>query len=239
MELNREAQRLDNLSGFYDSTEGNIDQLLTSYYTLLLVKKYIKGDKVVQMGLGDGYIAGELCKLYKEYVVIEGSMETIKRYGNSSSGYKIINSLFEDFKTNEKFDCLIGSHVLEHVENTVDVLVKSRSWLKKGGIAFLSVPNAMSLHRRIGVKLGMLKTENELNEQDLRLGHRRVYKLLEFESDIKKSGYKINNIQGYVLKLLSNQQMKDWSKDLLDACYEISLILSPELCTNIAIICEN
>jgi 2-polyprenyl-3-methyl-5-hydroxy-6-metoxy-1,4-benzoquinol methylase len=42
------------------------------------------------------------------------------------------------------FDCIIFSHVLEHVHNPLEALIKIKSALKPGGVLLLSCPNAMS-----------------------------------------------------------------------------------------------
>ena len=41
-----------------------------------------------------------------------------------------------------------------------------------------------------------------------------------------------------MIKLVSNAQMKDWSKELIDAIFEVSLSAPAEICSNIAVICE-
>jgi SAM-dependent methyltransferase len=42
------------------------------------------------------------------------------------------------------FDCIIFSHVLEHVHNPLQALVKIKNSLKPGGVLLLSCPNSMS-----------------------------------------------------------------------------------------------
>ena len=116
---------------------------------------------------------------------------------------------------------------------------QTRSWLKAGAVAIFTVPNAESLHRRIGVQMGLLQKINELNDQDKLLGHRRVFTLSELTDDALKAGYTIKEVHGFMIKLVSHRQMKDWSRTLLDACFSVSLSLPPEMCSNIAVICKN
>jgi 2-polyprenyl-3-methyl-5-hydroxy-6-metoxy-1,4-benzoquinol methylase len=48
----------------------------------------------------------------------------------------------------QQFDCIICSHVLEHVHDPQDMLIKLAEALKPGGTLLLSLPNATSLLRR-------------------------------------------------------------------------------------------
>ena len=132
----------------------------------------------------------------------------------------------------------MGNHVLEHVDNPVEVLKKVKDWLKPNGRAIFTVPNATSLHRRIGIEMGMLKVLNEFNKQDIELGHQRVYNIYQFTEDIKTAGFDVLETSGYMIKLVSNHQMKDWPKELLEAIFKISISVPTEICSNICVICK-
>lgn len=235
----RELNHLNDVSTIYATEDGSLNRDITSHYSCIFTKKYISGKRAVQMGLGDGYIAANLCNEFDEFTVIEGSDEIIRKFQPSNTKIHVTKSLFESFNIQDKFDCLLGNHVLEHVDNPIEIMRHTRSWLKPGAVAIFTVPNAESLHRRIGVQMGLLKKLNELNEQDKLLGHRRVFTLNEFANDATKAGYAIKEIHGFMIKLVSHRQMKDWPRQLLDACFAVSLSLPPEMCSNIALICEN
>jgi len=47
------------------------------------------------------------------------------------------------------------------------------------------------VHRRIGVEMKLLRRRNELNDQDVEVGHRRVITIPEFESDVESAGFRI------------------------------------------------
>ena len=61
------------------------------------------------------------------------------------------------------------SHLLEHLENPVEALKHLKSICHKDTILYIIVPIAMSLHRQVAVKMGLLETPNSLNENDLSL----------------------------------------------------------------------
>ncbi|NLH39957.1 MAG: hypothetical protein GX445_07850 [Elusimicrobia bacterium] len=99
-------------------------------------------------------------------------------------------------------------------------------------------PNANSIHRQAGVKMGLLKRENELNKLDKKLGHRRIYTLETLQNDINKAGLNIKEIGGIFLKPLSNTRIeKWWTKKMMDAFYELGKKY-PEIGAEIYAVCE-
>jgi len=150
------------------------------------------------------------------------------------------HSYFElfDLTPQKQVDIILGNHVLEHVDNPVEVLSRSKNWLKNTGYAIFSVPNANSLHRKIGVKLNLLNTVYDLNDQDRLVGHQRVYDQEALLQDVISAGYKIIEVGGFNLKLVSQKQMKDWSQDLIRAIFEVSRECPPDICSNLYVVCK-
>jgi len=130
----------------------------------------------------------------------------------------VVHSLFEDYAPEERFDNVILGHVLEHVDDPVAILSRVREWLSDEGRVMGVVPNARSLHRQIGVMLGMLKFEEDLNEMDRHHGHRRVYTPETFRRDFLAAGLRVDVFGGYFLKVMSNQQIEEFcAPELIDA----------------------
>ena len=48
----------------------------------------------------------------------------------------------------QQFDCILCSHVLEHVHDPLNLLAKLKAGLKPGGVILLSLPNSLSALRR-------------------------------------------------------------------------------------------
>jgi hypothetical protein len=71
-----------------------------------------------------------------------------------------------------KYDvvCLMG--ILEHVEDPVSLLKAAG---KCASVVFITVPNAESFHRYLGVELGIIDDIHQLDSQDIAIGHKRVY----------------------------------------------------------------
>lgn len=119
-----------------------------------------------------------------------------------------VHSLFEDYSPERQYSTIILGHVLEHVDNSVEILTRVRGWLAPGGRVLAAVPNARSLHRQAAVIMGLIPHEETLSEADHHHGHRRVYNPETFRSDFLQAGLAIEVFGGYWLKSLSNAQLE-------------------------------
>ena len=177
---------------------------------------------ILEMGPAEGVMTEYLINSGHLLTLLEGSSLFCSSLKSRFPDVTIHNSLFEDFETEETFDVILMGHVLEHVENPIDVITKSSLWLKPGGFIFAAVPNAKSLHRQAAVLMGLLEVEGALNEMDLHHGHRRVYTPDSFRDMFIKSNLRVDVFGGYWLKPISNQQLeKDWSLEMLDAYMQL------------------
>ena len=80
-----------------------------------------------------------------------------------------------------------------------------------------AVPNCRSIQRQAAVIIGLLKSEDELNDLDRHHGHRRVFNPKSFRACFTQASLQIEFFGGYWLKPLSNQQIEEnWTPSMLD-----------------------
>ncbi len=199
---------------------------------------FCKGPNILEMGCGKGLWTEALIGNFQQITIVEMSEfligEIQKKFGNNLTCH---NCAFEDFQTEEKFDTILSAHILEHVCDPVELLKKSSGWLKANGVLIIVVPNADSLHRRIGVSMGILKRVDAIAESDKLIGHRRVYTLTKLVDEIAKSGLNIIKLGGIGLKPFSNAQMEGWSDSIMNAFLEIGRDLPPDCCSQLYAVC--
>ena len=228
--------RLDEYSSFYNEKNLGIDLKLV-YYAYKTYKKFFIGENCLELGPATGYMTKYLVNDFKSVTIIESAIDLIEKIPDYPNLIKV-NCLFEEFNTDKKFDIIIINHVLEHIEKPVPLLKQFKNYLSKNGKLIIGVPNANSLHRLAAVKMGMLKTQYELNERDKKLGHYRVYDELELRKHIQKAGLYIEHSGGILIKFLSNDQIERFlDEKILDAFYELSNLL-PQYCAIVYTICN-
>lgn len=190
----------------------------TIQYSFEIFKRYMKGNSILEMGPAEGVMTDLLVTLDMDLTVVEGAKgfcdDLKKRYPDIT----VEHNLFEDFKPQQKFDNIVLGHVLEHVEDPVDIIARAKNWLSPEGRVLAAVPNSRSLHRQAAVIMGLLDFEEQLNEADKHHGHRRVYNPETYRRDFLAAGYDIEVFGGYWMKPVSNGQIEaTWTKEMLDA----------------------
>lgn len=231
-----EQERLDKIAHDNNYDFGINEKMIK--YTANLFKRYMKIGSVLEMGPAQGLATDILYPVFPDYSIVDAAELFINQIVGRYPAIKGYVSLFENFKPTEKYDNILMSHVLEHVEDPVSILKRCKEWKKDGGVILAAVPNSGSLHRLAGVKLGIIEDAAQLHEGDLKIGHRRVYNLQTLINDFESVGMTVIKSGGYWLKPISNGQIeKTWSDDLIQAYMEIGEDF-PEIACNIYIVAQ-
>lgn len=232
--MNTAKKNLD--GGWYFDGQLDFDRKLI-HYRYKTIKPYIKGPIGLELGSAEGEMTQYLIENFEHLTSVDGSkelLEMIPLYKNHTK----IHSFFEDYKPSQKFNTIIMEHILEHVDNPIDLMIRAKEWLLDDGVMLLGVPNALSMHRLVAVKMKLLKTPNELNERDYQLGHQRVYSMETFIEDIKKAGLTIIEKGGIFFKPLSNAQIEtNWNDEMIEGFYELGKDF-PENAAEIFVVCK-
>lgn len=187
-------------------------------YSFKILRRFLRGKNLLEMGPAEGVMTELLATTGKEITLVEGSSSFCQDLRRRFPQMTVVDALFEEFETEDRFDTIVLGHVLEHVQDPVDILARARLWLKPGGRIFGAVPNARSLHRQAAVIMGLLRQEDELNDLDKHHGHRRVFNPETFRNAFYQAGLEIETFGGYWIKPLSNGQIEqNWTAEMLEA----------------------
>jgi 2-polyprenyl-3-methyl-5-hydroxy-6-metoxy-1,4-benzoquinol methylase len=218
-----EMARLDRVAQEYRQPDAGrrVDQKLIS----LLVGRaipWMNGPEVLEMGSGDDQWTQRMIEHFGHSHLVDGSRTLIeaarKKYGAKLTAY---HSLFEELNPGKQFDTVLSSLVLEHVEDPAKVLATAAKWIKPEGRLVVIVPNALSLHRRLAVAMGLIRAADELGESDVRLGHRWVFTIASIEEAIAGAGLKIVRKAGWLTKPLPQSMMTEFSDALLEGLMKL------------------
>jgi 2-polyprenyl-3-methyl-5-hydroxy-6-metoxy-1,4-benzoquinol methylase len=195
---------------------------------------------VLEMGYGEGNFTNELVKRNYIPTIIDGS-DVLLDKAKSLYGDKVnvAHALFEEYIPDTKFDCVLATHVLEHVDEPVALLKHMKNWITPTGKIIIIVPNKESIHRQLSVIMGLQPALDTLGGRDKLVGHQRVYSLKTLEDDVVKAGLKVSETCGFFLKTLPNSMMLDYSKELIVALNKISPLMPKNLLANIALIAHH
>ena len=160
------------------------------------------------------------------------------------SKVKFIHSLFETATLPGKYENIILTHVLEHLDNPVSVMKRiNDEWLSDTGRFFLVCPNANAPSRQIAVKMGLITHNSAITPAEAEHGHRITYSLDTMERDAKAAGLKVVHRSGIFFKALANFQWDRLlntdiiSEEYLQGCFQLGQVY-PDLCSSIFLMCE-
>jgi len=205
---------------------------------------FIKGS-LLELGSFKGDFTKRLLPHFNDITCVEASdvaIEAAKR----KLGEKVIfvNSLFEKASLPKRYDNIVLTHVLEHLDDPVRVLKRiNDEWLAEGGRFFLVCPNANAPSRQIAVKMGLITHNAAVTPAEAEHGHRCTYSLDTLERDAVAAGLNVVHRSGIFFKALANFQWDQLlktniiSKEYLEGCYKLGHQY-PDLCSSIFLMCE-
>lgn len=150
-----------------------------------------------------------------------------------------VESTLEDYLADENsqeenyFDLIVLSSVLHELQDPEYALKGLRRLLAAGGVIVVVVPNKYSIHRLLGLALGMTKSLGEKTSTELRMGQRGAYSLDTLEQELSKAGFTTTQARTFFPKFLSSAQIQSsldaakLSEDFLDLSFQHSEAFEP------------
>jgi SAM-dependent methyltransferase len=165
---------------------------------------------VLELGLGFGDCAAGFAGRFARHVVVDAAQDVIDRFRREhpNAPTEVVCSFFEEFDTPERFDAVVMGFVLEHLEDPGLLLGRFGRFLSPGGLLFVTVPNALGLHRRLGHEMGLLENLYALSGYDLAAGHKRYYDPESLRAQVEGAGYEVLGLEGVLLKPVAASQMR-------------------------------
>ena len=206
---------------------------------------FFRNGNFLELGSFKGDFTRRFLPYFDDITCVEASDEAIeiakKEFGTK---VKFINSLFETVTLPTKYDNIVLTHVLEHIDNPVAVLKRiNDEWLSDNGRFFLVFPNANAPSRQIAVKMGLITHNSAVTPAEKEHGHNITYTLDTLERDAKAAGLNVVYRSGIFFKALANFQWDRLlgtdiiSPEYLEGCYQLGQQY-PDLCSSIFLMCE-
>lgn len=199
---------------------------------------------LLELGSFKGDLTKRLLAHCNDITCVDAAAEAVeearKKLGDRVR-YKVAR--FETVVLPERYDNIVLTHVLEHLDDPVGVLRRiNKEWLADGGRLFLVCPNANAPSRQIAVKMGLIKHNAAVTAAEAAHGHHRTYSLNTLEGDVVAAGLTVVHRSGIFFKALANFQWDRLlqtdivSQGYLDGCYKLGQQY-PDLCASIFLVC--
>jgi trans-aconitate methyltransferase len=210
--------RLDEIAAGYDPSDPSrhFDYHLKRLQ-VRAITPWLRGARVLELGCATGELTSLLAPLTETYDVVEGSAANVEIARARVPDATFVLSMWEDFQPQVRYSDLVLCNALEHVDDPVGLLARVREWLAPDGRVHVVVPNALSLHRLVGVEMGFQPDPVSLTPGDEAQGHARNYSLDTLLTDLRAGGFEVTHTEGIFLKVLANRQMLEWDVELIRA----------------------
>lgn len=215
------------------------------HYMLKSFEPFFRRGTLLELGSHEGTFTRRFLPLFDDITCVEASDQALFRARRELEGkVNFFNARFETVVLPDRYDHVVLTHVLEHLDDPVGLLKRiNTEWLSDTGRLFLVCPNATAPSRQIAVKMGLISHNAAVTPAEAEHGHRVTYTLDTLERDALAAGLKVVHRSGIFFKALANFQ---WDRLLatdivspayLDGCYQLGQQY-PELCSSIFLLCE-
>ncbi|MGM9516467.1 class I SAM-dependent methyltransferase [Roseateles sp. DB2] len=214
-------------------------------YMIQSFQPFFRPGNMLELGSFKGDFTRRLLAHFDDVSCVEASDQAMaEAQARLGDRVQFHNALFEQAQLPGRYDNIVMTHVLEHLDDPVQVLRRvNEEWLAPGGRFFLACPNANAPSRQIAVKMGLISHNSAVTPAEAEHGHRCTYALDTLERDAVAAGLKVVHRSGIFFKALANFQ---WDRLLqtdiispayLDGCYALGQQY-PDLCSTIYLVCE-
>lgn len=214
-------------------------------YMIRSFEPFFRAGNLLELGSFKGDFTHRLMKHFSEITCVEASGDAIEEARSKlGGGAECIHSIFETVTLPSRYDNVVLTHVLEHLDDPIVVLKRiNEEWLAEGGRFFLVCPNANAPSRQIAVKMGLISHNAAVTPAEEEHGHRCTYSLDTLERDAVAAGLRVVHRSGIFFKALANFQWDRLlqtdiiSQEYLDGCFALGQQY-PDLCSSIFLVCE-
>lgn len=214
-------------------------------YMIQSFQPFFRPGSLLELGSFKGALTRRLLAHFDDVTCVEASGEALaEARAELGERVNLIHSRFEEASLPRRYDNIVLTHVLEHLDDPVGLLKRiNDEWLAPGGRLFLVCPNANAPSRQIAVKMGLITHNSAVTEAEREHGHRCTYSLDTLERDAVAAGLAVRHRSGIFFKALANFQWDRLlqtdiiSQEYLDGCYALGQHY-PDLCASIFLLCE-
>jgi SAM-dependent methyltransferase len=206
---------------------------------------FFRPGNFLELGSFQGDFTRRFLDYFEDITCVEASAHALNiAQGKFGEKVKFVHSMFENAVLPTKYDNIVLTHVLEHIDDPIAVLKRiNDEWLSENGRFFLVCPNANAPSRQIAVKMGLISHNSAVTLAEADHGHRITYSLDTLERDATAAGLKVIHRSGIFFKAFANFQ---WDKllqtdiispEYLEGCFQLGQQY-PDLCSSIFLLCE-
>lgn len=214
LSIQKQAERYD-VNEFWDMYCNCLARVLTPK---------IRNKHLLEMGCGELVMSKIFVKHASQFDIVDAAKTFVENAQRIlPKKVHIYHSLFEEFNPLGQYEAIVFTNTLHHIYHPTDLLRRIKGWLSKDGRLYITAPNILSLHRRLGVKMGIINSFEEESERNIMFNQPGRYTLDSLKKMCISCGYRVNESFCFFLKPFSYDQMNSLklSQDAIDALFHL------------------
>jgi len=172
-------QKIISLAPEISDNKQRVKRILNFFSTLKL--KTSKKTEVLDVGSGLCVFLYEMKKYNWQCTALDPDIRNVK-HAQNNVGIKALCDDFMNIDMTHKFDLITFNKVLEHVIEPIEMLKKSKCFLKPQGIVYIELPD------------GEKAIFEGFDRQEFFIDHHHIFSATSFSIMIDKAGFEIINI---------------------------------------------
>lgn len=188
------------------------------------------GDEVLELGCATGLMTEALAAAGGVVVGVDRSeiyVERARQRGLESATFVIADVV--ELELGRTFDHVVAANLAHEVPEPARLLEVARRHLRPGGQVHVTVPNPRSLHRLVGIEMGLLADTGAVGERAQSLETLRTLDAPVLEALAASVGLAVVHRAGVMLKPLPNAQMATLAPELIEGLLAAARH-APDLC---------
>src|SRR5438067_117652 len=106
------------------------NDIMLNWYPQRIIKLAKNSKSILELGLGHGFSTNIFSEHFSTHVVLDGSSAVIKNFKKRfpDCPAQIVETYFENFVSDDKFDVIVLGFILEHVDNPLEIITMYKNF---------------------------------------------------------------------------------------------------------------
>lgn len=170
---------------------------------------------------------------FERFCVVEPGAGFVRRAREQARGDARIEVVHDTMElaaerlAGERFDCIVLAGLLHEVSDCGPLLAAVAASCTQQTRVHVNVPNARSLHRLLGLEMGLIDGLNAISERQRVLQQRRTFDIASLATTCEQAGFRVFERGSYFIKPFTHRQMAQLQQakllddTMLDALYTL------------------
>jgi 2-polyprenyl-3-methyl-5-hydroxy-6-metoxy-1,4-benzoquinol methylase len=181
------------------------------------------GDTVLELGCATGRMSSSFAGMGALVTGLDTAVAYLERARSRGlDGSRFIEGDIVDIDLGERFLHVVAANVVHEVAEPQELFQSAAKHVEPGGYVHVSLQNPSSIHRLLGLEMGLIEGLDEVSELGRRYSTIRILDVPELERLGRLAGLEMIHREGVMLKPLPNALMEGLPVPVLEGLIAVA-----------------